>query len=297
MSKKEQTKIAIIGKFTHLYDEEYIARSFEMIGCEVKRIPQHSQWRDIQQALITFRPDVLLFAKWEKPPELLATVQNLQRNGMKTVCWLFDLYFDYTREYQIRNKSFFKADYVFTTDGGHNHRWPSLGIKHQCLRQGIYKEQCVLLPFEEIQHEIVFVGSESPVYPERSRLVLALKAEWFGRKDTNQLRDMALNELYASTRIVIGDSYPSPHYWSNRVVETLGRGGFLIHKEVEGLKEEYPDLVTYTDLDDLKKKIAYYKEHEYERREIIKKNFELVRSKYTMDKKCQDLLDYVKANR
>ena len=288
-------KIAFIGKFQRLHDEEYIARSFEMIGCEVKRISQHIAWNDMVQVIDAFQPDILLFCKWEKPKEMIPFIQKWQRNGMKTVCWLFDLYFDYAREYQVRNKSFFRADFVFTTDGGHNHRFASMGINHFCIRQGIFKDECKLLPFQDIKHKVVFIGSESPVYPERTALVKELGAEWFGRKDTNHIRGLELNELYASTGIVIGDSFPSPFYWSNRVVETLGRGGFLIHKEVDGLKKEYPDIVTYTYAEDLKQKIDYYLSHEDERREIVKKNFELVRERYTMDKKCQQLIDYVQA--
>ncbi len=193
--------------------------------------------------------------------------------------------------------SFFKADYVFTTDNGHNHRFEELGINHKCVRQGIYKPECVLLPFQPIEHEIVFVGSRSPIYPSRSALAVKLKAKWFGEKNTDEKRGMDLNELYAKSRIVIGDSFPSPHYWSNRVVETLGRGGFLIHKETEGLKEEYPHIITYKDEKDLLEKIEYYKTHEEERREIIIKNYEWVRDNYTMEKMCAKILSYVKTSK
>lgn len=286
-------RIAYIGKFGNMHDEEYIALSFEMLGYEVRRIPQHLQWRDMQEALLSFKPDFLFYAKWECPRELDPTIKTMQRHGMKTICWLFDLYFNYQREYQVRNKSFFKSDYVFTTDGGQQNRFDELDINHKCVRQGIFAEECVLKPFEVIEHEIVFVGSENPIFPGRTSLVKELNATWFGRKNTNEKRGMALNELYARSRIVIGDSFPSPQYWSNRVVETLGRGGFLIHKEVEGLQEAYPYLVTYKDLPDLKEKIEYYKNHEEERQEIVLKNFEWVKNNYTMEKQCQILLNYI----
>jgi spore maturation protein CgeB len=113
---------------------------------------------------------------------------------------------------------------------------------------------------------------------------------WIGKNDANEMRGTALNYLYAKTKVVVGDSVISPNYWSNRVVETLGRGGFLIHKEVEGIKEEYPYLVTYTDYGDLKAKITYYLAHDDERMEIIKKNYEWVLNNYTCDKKCAELI-------
>ena len=118
--------------------------------------------------------------------------------------------------------------------------------------------------------------------------------KWFGRKNTDELRGENLNEIYAKTKIVVGDSVYSPYYWSNRVVETLGRGGFLIHRDVPGIKEEYPDLVTYDGtMEDLLKKIDYYLSHEEERQEIIRKNFEHVRDHYTMDKKCEELITWL----
>lgn len=293
MQAKKNPKIAFIGKFTNLHDEEYIARSFEMLGCNVNRIPQHYAWMDVREKLLLFRPDYILYTKWEYPYQIAAVLETLKREGTKTICWLFDLYFDYQREFLVKSRSFFKSDYVFTTDGGHQARFNDLGINHICVRQGIYKPECILLPFQKIEHEIVFVGSDSPIYPERSKLLRELKVRWYGKINTNERRGMALNELYAITRIVIGDSFPSPHYWSNRVVETLGRGGFLIHKETEGLKEAYPYLVTYKDKQDLKEKIEYYKHHETERRSIIRKNFEWVRDNYTMEKQCQILLNYI----
>lgn len=293
MPAKNPTKIAFIGKFVNLYDEEYIARSFEILGCQVRRIPQYLPPFDIKEALLSFKPDILLYTKWECPLELKPTIETLKQTGMKTVCWLFDLYFDYQREYHVKNKSFFKSDYVFTTDDGHQRRFDELGINHKCVRQGIYKPECVLFPFQSIDNEIVFVGSNSPIYPERSKLVQELGAVWYGKKNTNELRGVALNELYAHSRIVIGDSFPSAHYWSNRVVETLGRGGFLIHREVEGIKEVFPHLVTYNTKEDLLKKIAYYTKHEEERRELVRKNFINVRDNHTMDVKCQLLLNYI----
>lgn len=289
-------KISFIGKFKKLHDEEYIARSFEKIGCEVQRIEQGNQFQDINSALLRFQPDIVLYCKWEKHPETQKVIRQL---GAKTVCWLFDIYFDYVRERQVATRSFFRSDYVFTTDGGHNKRFANAGIKHFCVRQGIYDEECALFPIEESEYDVIFVGSDNSMFPERTKIINEIskdfKVRWFGKLNTNELRGMQLNQVFAKAKIVIGDSYYSPQYWSNRVVETLGRGGFLIHQEVEGLNEEYPDLVTYKrgDIKDLKEKIQYYLEHEGERREIIKKNYNLVKSRYTMDKKCRDLLDYV----
>ena len=288
-------RITIIGKFKRLHDEEYIARSFESLGHEVQRIEQGHNWTTIAAEMNKFRPEVLLYSKWECPRELRSTLVTL---NPKKVSWIFDLYFNYPREWQVDTRWFFKAsDVVFSTDGRHGPQWTQKGIKHFCVRQGIYKPEC-WYRIDEPKYDVVFVGCDNPLYKERrvtmEKLAEKYNFEWFGRRDTNEMRGEQLNELYAKSKIIVGDSVYSPYYWSNRVVETLGRGGFLIHRDVPGLKEEYPDLVTYDGtFEDLTKKIDYYLEHEDERREIIRKNFEHVRDHYTMDKKCNELITWL----
>lgn len=286
--------IGFIGKFKKLHDEEYIARGFEMLGHKVSRIPQTASPEEIKVFILSKHPDILLFTKWDVP-ELVKHICQL--SNVKTVCWLFDLYFGYTREHQVGTRSFFQADYVFTTDNGHNHRWGKFEVNHNCVRQGIYGEECFVSK-PDCKRDVIFVGSESPVYPERNltmqKLANQYNFQWFGRKDADEIRGADLNFIFSKAKIVVGDSFYSPHYWSNRVVETLGRGGFLIHRDVPGLKEEYPDLVTYDGTyEDLCEKIDYYLEHEEERLLIVQKNFELVKNNYTVEKKCQELLNYI----
>lgn len=291
-----------IGKFTKLHDEEYIARSFEQLGFDVIRVEQSTQQTVIHRHIITRKPDILLFTKWEYLGIIHDAMSRGKSWGMKSVCWLFDLYWGYEREFRIKKSSYFKADYVMTTDGGNDSKWKEAGINHRTVRQGIYDKECVLYPVKDPEG-IVFVGSENPCYPERTEVMIKLRDDypsfkWLGRIDTNAIRGTDLNRLYARTKIVVGDSVYSPYYWSNRVVETLGRGGFLIHRDVPGLKEEYPHLVTYDGTyNDLKSKIDYYLYHEDERLELVRKNFEFVKKNYTMDKKCNELLEYVKTNK
>lgn len=282
-------RIAFIGKFKRLHDEEYIARSFESLEHTIERIDERLSKYEIIERIELFKPDIVLWTKLS-----IGEAQKIRDycRKYKTVCWVFDLYIGYQRETRLHTPAF-TADYVFTTDGGHDKEFRELGINHTCVRQGIYDKECILLPFKDIENEVIFVGSDNPYFPERRRLVESVGAKWFGRENTNDIRGMALNELYASSRIVIGDSVPSPHYWSNRVVETLGRGGFLIHRDVEGIKEAYPYLITYNDIQELREKIEYYKQHEEERRDIIKKNYEWVKENYTCKKQCQKLLSYI----
>ncbi len=280
-------RIAVIGKFKNLHDEEYIAQSFEMLGHTVSRFEQNDT--EIAERINSSKFDFVLFTKYNYKKGMFNT---------KTVCWLFDIYWDYPRESMVQTSPFFKADYVITTDGGNEKDWKRLGINHHCVRQGIHKPQCFMEESKDPQG-IVFIGADNPLFPERSIMMNQLKSKyqdftWYGKNNTNAVRGKDLNTLYSKKKIVVGDSVYSPYYWSNRVVETLGRGGFLIHRYVEGIDKEYPHLVTYDGtMADLTKKIDYYLAHEDERREIVRKNFEWVRDNYTMEKKCQKILDYI----
>lgn len=268
-------KISFMGKFERLHDEEYIARSFEILGHEVSRnviLPDY---------------DILLFTKWDNPeiPEM-----------RDTVCWLFDLYWGYEREWRIPHASYFKAHHVFTTDGGHRENWESVGINHQVVRQGIYRPECEIIP--GTPEGIVFVGMDNPSNHDRQEELkfiikhYANRFRWFGKDNTHDLRGTRLNKEYGNAKIVIGSSVYSPHYWSNRVVETLGRGGFLIHQEVPGIRKEFPFLVTYPrgDFRELKRLIDYYTENEKERQHLLRLNHQWVLENYTMEKKCDELL-------
>ena len=75
-------------------------------------------------------------------------------------------------------------------------------------------------------------------------------------------------------------------------METLGRGGFLVHQDVPGIREEYPDLVTYPrgDVDALLETIGRYLEDPVERERVTEANFTLVRDRYTCAHKCAELL-------
>lgn len=291
-----KTKIAYIGNFKNLWDEEYIARALEELGCEVMRITERTPAEAMIGMIENFNPNFVLTAKLNNK-NAQDIIIGCKVRGIPTVSWTFDIYWGYPREGRIKTEAFFKADYVFTTDGGHDEEWKKLGINHITLRQGIHEPECYAKTAEKL-FEVVFVGSNNQDNPERNEMIERVSAKymlhWYGKTDTNEKRGEDLNELYSKTKIVIGDSFPSPHYWSNRVVETLGRGGFLIHREVEGIKEAYPNLVTYDGTwEDLDKKIGYYLKQNKRREAIIEKNLKHVKDNYTCKKMCEQLLAHV----
>lgn len=291
-------RIAYIGGFDKMWDEEYIARAFESLGHDVAKI-RESRNRIVMD-LEEYKPDIIIWAKLRVPyPEHI--LQWAKNHKVPTVCWIWDLYWGYQREHFIKTNPMFKADYVITSDGGHNDKWEEVGIKHDCVRQGIYERECYLETSRTKEYDVIFVGTYNPYNFERNDMLELIEKDfdfhWFGKYNADEVRGPKLNRLFGKSKIVVGDSVYSPQYWSNRVVETLGRGGFLIHQDVPGLKEEYPYLVTYKrgDYKDLKRKIKYYLKNTKERNEIIKKNFEWVKKNHLCKHRCEQLLQCVQS--
>jgi spore maturation protein CgeB len=105
--------------------------------------------------------------------------------------------------------------------------------------------------------------------------------------------------LYASTKVVVGDTlcpnFKYPDYWSDRIYETLGRGGFLIHPYIKGLEKEFEDkkhvvFYEYNNWNQLQDLINYYLENDKEREKIRKAGHELVKKSYTYKNRWQSIL-------
>lgn len=288
-------KIAYLGKFDTLWNEESIAQGLETYGAEVFRIEENQPLKNIQEYVERFQPDVFLGAKYQITGAW-ELIEWLRKRKIPSASWTFDLLIGHPpREAALGTYAFLSTDLVILTDGGHDKEFKKRGIKKKTLRQGIPEQFCYMAEPEE-GPDIVFVGTENPTFPYRQETMKFLhqtykgRFEWIGKD--KQVRGDDLNILYASAKIVIGDSMYSPHYWSNRIYETLGRGGFLIHPRIPGLNKEYTPFQHYIpyewgDYTGLKEKIDYYLEHS---REKIKRAAYLhTKQNHLMRHRCKEL--------
>src|SRR5205823_1986374 len=98
---------------------------------------------------------------------------------------------------------------------------------------------------------LVFTGSHAYPHEEhrnaRTYMIDWLKQRYGGRRFrvyTGGIRNRDHADLCASATIIIGDSCLAgklDRYWSERIPETLGRAGFLIHPYCPGLENSYRD--------------------------------------------------------
>lgn len=296
------SRILYIGGFGKLWDEEGIARGLEANGCEVIRMDERGFDINEYRRQIAEKPDVLLFAKLKLDVPYREKVVSLAKeHGVTTVCWMPDLYWGLSREYRIKVDPIFKADFVLSPDGG-DRDWGK--VNHHLLRQAIPDKYCYIEKANP-GNDVLFVGSLNGEYPYRTKLVLAItrrygdRFKWYGNTNSDEMRGTALNKLYASSGVVIGESVYAPFYWSNRIYETLGRGGFMVHPKIPGLCNEYTPYEHYIpynhgDFDGLFEIIDYYLKHPEKRVAIGKAAREHTKKHHTMSVRCKQFLEILR---
>lgn len=297
-------KIVFIAKFKQVWDEEVIAKAFEANGHEVFRIEEGSEYtnEDILFLIRRQKPDFVLFTKLRIRQPGIALIRGIRMLGIPTISWTFDLLLGHpAREHMVAKFDFLFADYAFITDGGHTEDYEKYGINKHTLRQGI-PDEFNYIAKEKLENEIIFVGTENVTFPYRQKLMKFLddtygsKFKWIGRANAFEVRGHDLNKLYASSKIVIGDCMYGEDYWSNRIYEVLGRGGFLIFPNIKGIEKDftpYKHFIPYEwgDFEGLKEKIDYFLIHSKERDTIREAGFEHSKKFHTFSQRCREFIE------
>jgi len=318
-TNNKKLKIVFIGNFDRLYDEEGKARSFEILGCDVVRITESSFSKNDLNNIKLLKPDIILSAKFLIREDLLKDLFSFaKKEAIKTVAWHPDLYHfpspvaNQLRLAMITNRQgLWAADYVFSPDGcsDSNKLYKRCEINHHLIRQAPYHDTVGIYCKSDISDlttksviPILFVGSMYNISdPFRIHMIKFLQQHygedflWLGQTE-HQVREERLSTLISKTKIVLGDSVYYPGYWSNRIYESIGRGGFVIHPYVPGIEEDFKEneeCVFYNrwDFSDLKNKIDYYLKHKDERSIISKKGLERVKKDHTLLNRCKQILE------
>ena len=261
-----------IGNFGPPYSTENdLKHALEEIGCAVvawqendpatfTRLADPATWRGA-------RPDFVLWTRtgwdwrqagWSKAEadaRQLRFLLEARSAGVPVVGYHLDRWWGLARQHQVLEEPFFRADHVITADGHgpHGAEFSNAGVHHGWLPPAVSSRWVgVGTPRPELTSPIAFVGSWREYHPEwghRFQLVQHLADRWgdkvafWPKIGEEAIRGLRLQDLYASTRVVIGDSCLAPdvhggpmtNYCSDRIPETLGRGGFLLHPQVPGI--------------------------------------------------------------
>jgi hypothetical protein len=186
--------------------------------------------------------------------------------------------------------------------------WDHQGVNHVWMPPGVSAPECELgTPRDEFRSKLAFVGSWTGGYHQehqhRHELVKWLQANFrrdcafYPQPGAPAVRGAALRDLYASVEVVVGDSCFAgtglPNYWSDRVPETMGRGGALIHPDVPNLGIHFPHLAMWKayDWDALGNMIEIGLSWPKERRELAMAGREHVLAHHTYEIRMNQVVD------
>jgi hypothetical protein len=303
-------RIVYCGNFKPYFSTENDYRkSFEALGYKVI-IFQESDLREelIGEVLKACESaDFLLYTRtWADKGGIWNKINR--QSPIPTVSVHLDLYIGINREEGLAWDPFFLSDYVFSADGGHQDKFAELGINHFFLPPGVLAESCYRgKKVDRFCQDVIFCGSYKyhaewdyrPLLINWLRNTFGSRFKLYGSGEV--IRGDDLNNLYESVKVIVGDSLYSPNYWSDRVPETLGRGGFLIHPRVPGMEKQFTPYkhfipYEYGDFKTLKEIIDYYIEHDDEREPIKQAAFEYVKENHTYKNLAQKIIKTLQEN-
>jgi hypothetical protein len=314
--------IAHHGQMRSNDDEGAIVHALKVLGHDVYRLQENHG----RIAPTVSNLDLILFHKWEDT----TTLHRLKGKAPR-VFWYFDLV-DFPSDPTLTRRSQARKDWMegvlphvelgFCTDGDWvntvNSRdatpddeaqqdklvWLPQGADERIAGLGCYLASgcptcnrtwggCDIL-FTGIrkggEQRASFVDEMGSRYGRRFRHI---QAGIYGR---------VLADLIASAKVVVAPDGPvTDCYWSNRVYNTLGFGGFLLHPYCEGLLQHYEpgkDFVFYRSRGELHERLGYFlqdhptvAEH---RRQIAEEGLATTLSRHTYRHRVEVLLKTVK---
>lgn len=307
-------KIVFVGNHSVSYSSEtHHCNSLESLGHEVLRL---QEGRVSGELIVERCKDADLLVLVHTHGWQTEKIELLNSLKIPIISYHLDLWLGINREKELTDDPVYKIyDHWFVTDKLMVD-WlnQNTNTKGHFLMAGVYDKECFINKSynpKEFDYDVIFVGSRNyhPEWEFRPKLIDWLKNNYGNRflhvggdGDTGTVRGWALNRIYARSKIAVGDTlnigFDYPWYSSDRLFESMGRGGFTIYPDIKGLSNYFKDgkhLAYYRhgDFDNLKKKIDYYLENESEREKIRLTGHEECKKNHTYVKRWQTILNEV----
>lgn len=257
-------RIAYVGNFAPPHStENHVVRALRSRRHTVTALQENSPatWSRLTRDRLAF--DVVLWTRtaWDWP-RLGLTVERawavqiealgrLRSLGIPTIGYHLDRWWGLAREHEVAEEPFFCVDLLVTADGGHDAEWERAGVAHAWLPPAVSTAEARPgTRRASYAADVGFVGSWQGGYhaewPHRAELVGWLmhtygeRVRFWPAPGRQAVRGAALRDVYASVKVLVGDSClagGASRYFSDRVPETVGRGGFLVHPHVDGVTD------------------------------------------------------------
>ncbi len=283
--------------------EGHIKYALEQLGHEVVPIDESTF---VDKDITSIKDaDLLLFHKAGLGRNLegknIETMVRLLNNVVcKKVFWYFDriIYcgLPFKEDRQVLIDTFSKyCDYGFLTDDTfiRRNRYKNL----YKLMQGIGNEDTSLGKYrKEYDFDVVFTGSP---YTEQRQDFVRLLSVKYGKRFAvfNNVFNRDLYDMCASAKIFVAPLFPSDDFhWSSRIYMTIGSGGFMVHPDLEGLKEEFTEgkhFAGYKNEKGMIETIDYFLEHEDMRKAIQMEGYKHCLANHTYLDRVKKMLDRI----
>lgn len=323
MTWKRPPVVVQVGNQAALYGTEAAYRDgYTAAGCVVLGFTQDECLQRGQTWLYDrvrdAEADLLVYSRTHSPtaltPDWTALWRRLEDDGTRTAGAHLDLFWGLPeREGWIRSGDpMFTLGTVFTADGGSDELWTEAGVNHRWLPPACDTRFIPpdAEPIPELAHKILFVGSSRGYHSEyagRMQLIAYARSTWpdrfveyGGGTPNGVVRGVNLARIYASDCICLGDSCFAGQrklYWSDRAPECLGRGGFLIHPWLPGLRDWYngAQLATFKagDMEDLAAQVGAFDANPGEREGYRERGRQIVLARDTYRHRARQVLDAV----
>lgn len=313
-------KIAYIGNFEPEYSTENdVRKAFEFLGHELIQLQENKT--SIQELKnIALMSDLLLVTgTWDSIPlgDMLDLYHDCAASGIPTATIHLDTFWPTVREgRKWWREAMFHTAYIFTADGDFQNEWKLFGKNHIWLPPAVRHDAAHFgTPRPEYQCDVAFVGSNGQGYHEdvwgyRKQLVdqlryMCSRNGWVfknpGGDEAKIDRGNDMNDFYASAKVTVGDSLclkkEHSHYWSDRVPEATGRGGFLIMPQIDALEAYWGlgNIPTYKwgDYEGLEGQIRWFLSHAPERQQLVSTTQKITATDHTYVNRAQTILETV----
>ena len=311
-------KITFLGNFSVDFStESHHLWTYRKLGHEVKTFQEGRANAD-QILNSAMESDLFVWTHthgWNTP-DMDKALYILRANNIPSVGYHLDLWKGIKREADLNTDPYWNIEYFFTVDKLFVDDLSKRGIKAHYLPAGVLEKECYLAQpdHQRFPHNVVFTGSRGyhAEWQYRPQLIDWLKNTYghkfghYGGDGLGTIRGHDLNTLYASSKIVIGDTlckgFNYPYYFSDRLFEVIGRGGFMIFPYITGLEDLFDigiEIVTYPfgDFDTLKNLINYYLENPELRESIRLAGMDRIKKDHTYTKRLESMLSKIFNNK
>ncbi len=287
-----------------------LAEDAERIGWSIEHL--HARGIPTEEVVNACRgADMLLWSRthgYNPDGDIPAMLRRIEDGGTKTVGHHMDLYWGATqaREAQVGNSPWWTCQYVFTADGGHAKAFADRGVNHHWCPPAVGSHWVGrgTPDHEKYPGRVIFVGGFAPRIhgPHRGHLIRMAQRfwprnfEWYGSQGRTGVWGENLADLYASAHAAIGDSAQGDYYWSDRVVNTLARGGLLAHPRVRGMYGQgfTNDVMLLFDRNDFRRmRYMIERTSAVQRREITDRAMALIEERHTWKVRLQQIAEVV----